>query len=107
MLSMRMAALFVFTTSAIGRSAGVIPRWFAYAGFAVGAFLLPTATLSPPLVLLFPVWVLVPCVLLVDWARPIRTDVRIPISFAEAGPLGAPRAESSGSSQPSKRRSTR
>ena len=104
---MRMAAMFVFTTSAIGRSAGILPRWFAYAGFAVGACLLLTATFSPFLVRLFPAWVLVLFVLLVDWARRIPTHVRNPNSFAEAGPLGAPRDGFPGSSQPSERRSTR
>ena len=45
--AMRMAAMFVFTTSAIGRSAKVLPRWFALAGFAVGLFLLLTASFVP------------------------------------------------------------
>ena len=42
--AMRMAAMFVFTTSSIGRSAGILPRWYVMAGYAVGLFLLLSAT---------------------------------------------------------------
>ena len=56
--AMRMAAVFVFSASTIGRTAGVLPRWFAFAGYPVGAFLLLSATFSPALVLVFPGWVL-------------------------------------------------
>ena len=89
--AMRMAAMFVFTTSAIGWSAGILPRWFAYAGFAVGGFLLLSASFTPFLVLLFPAWIIVLCVLLIDWARRIPTDVRLPNTVPGAGPLGTPR----------------
>ena len=33
---MRMAAVFVVTTSTIGRTAGGLPRWFALAGYPGG-----------------------------------------------------------------------
>ena len=52
----RMAAIFVFTTSNIGRTAGVLPRWFANLGFAVGVFMLLSVTLDQALVLVFPTW---------------------------------------------------
>ena len=76
--AMRMAAMFVFTTSAIGRSAGILPRWFALAGFAVGAFLLLTASFVPLIVLVFPAWVLVLSLILLQRARAIPRDVRLP-----------------------------
>src|SRR4030095_4587452 len=41
--SFRMAAMFVFTTSAIGRAAGILPRPFVWSGYAVGLFLLLSA----------------------------------------------------------------
>jgi hypothetical protein len=34
----RMAAMFVFTTSAIGRASGILPRPFVWSGYAVGLF---------------------------------------------------------------------
>jgi hypothetical protein len=37
--AMRMAAMFVFTTSTIGRTGGALPRWFVWMGYAVGLFL--------------------------------------------------------------------
>jgi hypothetical protein len=70
-LSMRLAAMFVFTTSNISRRHGLLPRWFAFTGFAVGLFLLLSASLNPLLILVFPAWVLVLCVLLLLRARQI------------------------------------
>ena len=72
--ALRMAAMFVFATSNIGRASGVLPRWFAYSGFAVGLFLLLSATLSTFLALVFPVWVLTLCVILLFRARRIPAD---------------------------------
>ena len=68
-LSMRLAAMFVFTTSNITRRHGLLPRWFALTGFAVGLFLLLSASLNPFLVLVFPAWVLALSVLLLLRAR--------------------------------------
>ena len=76
----------LFTTSTIGRSAGIFPRWFAYAGFAVGGFLLLTAAFTPFLVLLFPALIIVLCVLLIDWARRIPTDVSTAGDRPRSGP---------------------
>jgi hypothetical protein len=70
-LSMRLAAMFVFTTSNITRRHGLLPCWFAVTGFAVGLILLLSASLNPLLVLVFPSWVLVLSVLLLLRARRI------------------------------------
>ncbi len=67
--AMRMAAMFVFTTSAIARKHQIMPRWFIWSGFAVGLFLLLSASLSPFLILVFPIWVLILSVLLLLRAR--------------------------------------
>ena len=69
--AVRFAAVFVFTTSNIGRSASVLPRWFGYAGFAVGAFLLLSVTLTPLLLLVFPAWLIVLSAILLIKARSI------------------------------------
>ena len=92
--AMRMAAMFVFTTSAIGRSAGILPRWFVYVGFLIGAFLLLSVAFTPLLVVLFPAWVLVLSLILLREARRIPADLSLPHSSTAAGPvptaLGAP-----------------
>jgi hypothetical protein len=72
--AMRMAAMFVFTTSNIGRNAGVLPRWFVWMGYAVGLFLLLSATFSPVLVVVFPLWLLALCALLLRWARTLPAE---------------------------------
>lgn len=63
MFAMRMASMFVFTTSSIGRATGLIPGWFAWAGYVVGLLLLFSATLATWFALLFPAWVVVLCVI--------------------------------------------
>jgi hypothetical protein len=88
--AMRMAAMFVFTTSNIGRAANILPRWFTYAGFAVGLFLLLSATLSALLVLIFPVWILALCVLLLLRARQIPADVTLPAFAPSPGLMPVP-----------------
>ncbi len=78
--AMRMAARFVFT-----------PRWFALTGFAVGLFLLFSATLTPALILVFPACVAVLSVILLRRAREIPEDIRLPASAGTVmNPLGVP-----------------
>lgn len=64
MFGMRMASMFVFTSSSIGRGAGLIPNWFGYIGYAVGVLLLLSATFSAWFALLFPAWVVVACIII-------------------------------------------
>jgi hypothetical protein len=56
----------------------VLPAWFIWLGYVVGAFLLLAATLSAVLILVFPVWVLTLCVLLLVRARRLPRDVTQP-----------------------------
>jgi hypothetical protein len=74
----RMAAMFVFTTSAILLRAGILPRWFTWGGYAVATFLLLSASFERWFVLVFPVWLLVLSVLLMRTARKIDPEVRLP-----------------------------
>jgi hypothetical protein len=76
-LAMRMAAIFVFSTTTIARGSGVLPRWFIVAGYVVGVFLLLSVTLSPILIVVFPAWVIVLCVLLIQRARQIPGDLAL------------------------------
>ncbi len=59
---MRMAAMFVLTTSRLGQLAGVVPRWYARVGLAVGILLLLSTSTNRALILVFPLWMLVLCV---------------------------------------------
>jgi hypothetical protein len=58
---MRMAAMFVFTTTRLAQKAGVLSPWFARAGMAAGLFLLLSTTFHRALVLVFPLWLVVLC----------------------------------------------
>jgi len=75
--AIRMAAIFVFTTSNIGRGSGVLPRWFVVVGFAVGLFMLLSVTLEPILVLVFPIWLLALSAILLIKARGIPQDAQL------------------------------
>jgi hypothetical protein len=70
--------MFLFTTSTIGREAGVLPRWFALIGYAVGLFLLLSATFTPILILVFPTWLLTLAGIMLLKARTIPREVRLP-----------------------------
>jgi hypothetical protein len=84
---MRMAAMFVFTTSSIARTTGILPRWFTYAGYAVGLFMLLSASFSPLLVLVFPAWMFTLCILLFVRARRIPVDAAFPVEARTQLPL--------------------
>jgi len=56
----------------------VLPRWFAYVGFAAGVFMLLSATLQPFLVLVFPTWLLALSAILLIKARATPRNARLP-----------------------------
>jgi hypothetical protein len=68
----------VIATSSIGRHTRVLPAWFIWLGYVVGGFLLLAATLSAVLILVFPLWVLTLCVLLLVRARHLPHDATPP-----------------------------
>ena len=76
--SFRMAAMFVFTTSAIGRVSGILPRPFVWSGYAVGLFLLLSAGFEAWFALVFPLWLLALTGILLVRARRIPPDLRLP-----------------------------
>ncbi|UQX03233.1 hypothetical protein [Streptomyces sp. RerS4] len=57
--AMRMAAVFVFATSTMGRRLGVFPRPLALFGYAAGLVLIVIGSGVPWAEMIFPVWVLV------------------------------------------------
>lgn len=76
--AMRMAGMFVLTTTSITRSAKILPRWFAAISVVVAAGLFLTASLSSWLILVFPGWMLVFCGILIDRARKIPSTYILP-----------------------------
>lgn len=75
--ALRMAAMFVLSTSTIGRTSGVLPKWFGVAGYVVGLFLLLSASMQPWFALVFPAWLLALSAILARRARAISPDVMI------------------------------
>jgi hypothetical protein len=76
--AMRMAAMFVLTTSNIGRIARILPTWFVWISYAVSIGLLLSASVSPLLILVFPGWILIFSVILLNRARRIPHGLVVP-----------------------------
>jgi hypothetical protein len=57
--SIRMGALFILSTTTIGRRTGIIPKWLVVAGIAAGVVLLVGSNLSTWVNLVLPLWVLI------------------------------------------------
>jgi hypothetical protein len=74
----KMAAMFVITTTSIGRGAKIFPAWLVWFGYLVGAVMLLSATFHPVFKLVFPIWMLVLSVFLLYRARRIPTDATLP-----------------------------
>ncbi|MEU7068367.1 hypothetical protein ACIGQE_12370 [Streptomyces sp. NPDC053429] len=67
---MRMAAVFVFATSTIGRKLGVFPRALSAAGLVAGLVLLVVGSSVPWSELVFPAWALLISLYILRAARP-------------------------------------
>jgi hypothetical protein len=67
--AIRMGAMFVFTTTNIGRASKILPTWFAVVGLVVGLVMLLSASFNRGLILVFPLWVMVLCLLILLHAR--------------------------------------
>lgn len=63
-IGLRMGAMVVFTTSTIGRRVKMLPHWFSYLGYAVGLLLLLIVSFSPALAVIFPLWLLSLCAIM-------------------------------------------
>jgi hypothetical protein len=57
--ALRMAAVFIFSTTTIGMRVGVLPRWLVIYGFISGVILLVGATVNPWMNFVLPLWTLV------------------------------------------------
>jgi hypothetical protein len=76
--AIKMAGVFIMSTSMIALRTGILPRWLAYLGFTCAVALLIVITSWPWIALLFPLWMLI---------------VSIRILFAEFRPVAAAKIE--------------
>jgi hypothetical protein len=72
--AMRMAAVFIITTSTIGRRLGVLPRPLVILGYLAGLVLLVVGANLPWSELVFPAWALVVSVHILWSRRPTETQ---------------------------------
>ena len=70
----RMAAMFVMTTTSITRKVGFMPRWFSIVSMLVAAVLFLSASLSVWLAVVFPLWVLALGILIIVNAYQMGPD---------------------------------
>ena len=65
----KMAGVFMMSTSAIALRTGILPRWLAFSGFACAVVLLLIITNWPWIALIFPLWMLVAsaCILVAEF----------------------------------------
>ena len=67
----RVAGMYMITTTSLARAAGLLPGWVCLLGYLAAAFLLVSTTFHPAVLLVFPAWlVVVAAVLLLGAARP-------------------------------------
>jgi hypothetical protein len=78
--AVKMAAVFMISTSTIGVRTGFIPRWSAYLGFACALLLLLTGRHTDWIFMVFPLWVLLMSIhILIDnLRRPSETVITTP-----------------------------
>jgi hypothetical protein len=55
----RVAGMYMITTTTLMKGTGILPRWLAVVGYVVAAFLLVSTTFHPAILLVFPVWIVV------------------------------------------------
>lgn len=72
--SMRMASMFVLTTTNIMRTTRALPKWFIWIGYAVAIFLLFSASFNSLLSLVLPIWMLALCLLVILRVRRFPRD---------------------------------
>jgi hypothetical protein len=56
--AIKMAGVFMISTSTISLRTGIVPRWMAYLGFALALMLLLSVGTFEWILLVFPLWVL-------------------------------------------------
>lgn len=71
---MRMAGMFVMTTAKIVGAATLLPKWFSLLSYPVALFLFLSGTFSHWLIVVFPAWLIILCLLVLDASRRLDSD---------------------------------
>lgn len=74
----RVAGMFMITTTSLARAAGQLPRWVALVSYLAAVLLLLSATFHPAIALAFPAWVVLVSLTLLARTAPLRARVRRP-----------------------------
>jgi hypothetical protein len=85
--AIRMGAMFVFSTSGIGKQTGVLPRWLVLLGYAVGLVMLLSASFNRALIFVFPVWTLLISVIIFIHARKLASKRLATLNHEEPSPF--------------------
>jgi hypothetical protein len=72
----RIATLVMFSTAALGRKTGALPRWLVLITYVVGVAEFVNFTISKPTVYVFPAWIAVVSIVMLIRLRPERNEVR-------------------------------
>lgn len=84
MFAIRMAGVFMLSTSVISLRTGIVPRWMALLGFALAFMLLLTFAFIRWMLLVFPLWVLaISTYILIDNFRGLAATAEKPASARE------------------------
>jgi hypothetical protein len=76
--AIKMAGVFIMSTSMVMLRTGILPRWLALSGFAFAAVLLLVITNWQWIALLFPLWILLisTCILIAEFHPKVRRGAR-------------------------------
>ena len=71
----RIATLVMFSTAALGRKTGALPRWLVLVTYVVGIAEFVNFTISRPTVYVFPAWIAVVSIVMLIRLRPTRSNI--------------------------------
>ena len=78
----KMAGVFMFSTSTILLRTGIVPRWISFLGYALGAILLLSIGIILWIPLVFPIWVL-----LISVAILLNSPSNVPTADSDLAPI--------------------
>jgi hypothetical protein len=92
----RAAGIYMFSTTTLARTVGLLPRWMALLSYLAAAFLLVSTTFHPAILLVLPAWVLLfSVVVLVGAGRRSPSPTALPEAPAPAVADGSAAATTS------------
>lgn len=80
--AIKMAAVFIFSTTTIGMRIGLLPRWLTITGFVTGLVLLFGSSVTPWMNLVLPVWAFVLSINILVRSRTLKNKGSLPEAVA-------------------------